>query len=513
METKKKIIRDVVHGYIKIDALTEKLINTYNFQRLKDIRQLTAQYVYPSATHNRFEHSLGVMHLAVQAFESLRPIFQGKGKTPEEIQSLDLHFQVAALLHDVGHAPFSHLGEYFFPPNHALHNAIQNKIRNIEYLKLHNVFAGGESNASKHELMSCYVILTKYYDILRQEFAKRHINLNIELVYRAIIGKTYKDVGTYWAENIIIRLLNSPTVDIDKLDYLMRDAYMTGASVPTIDTQRLLTNIQINKNTQTATFSPQALPVIQSIVEARDNMYLWVYNHHISVYTDFVIQYFIRHLIDNYEKDEDYRDKLNPQDFFSCEAIAERMVSDSDLWSILKRQLWSPCGEEEISPYTNIIVPQLLERRFLKPLWKTIYEFKHFMEEKVKDDLTREDFIDKLGASTPDYRVYIVNELRKRCDLSLGEIFIIPRSNKFYSLAPETAFTVYINGAEKKIDSLLPQKDYGKLYDKVAFYVFCREDKDKKNKVTQEFINLINEKPFPAIEELQGQSTQLKWEI
>ncbi len=46
METKKKIIRDVVHGYIKIDALTEKLINTYNFQRLKDIRQLTAQYVY-----------------------------------------------------------------------------------------------------------------------------------------------------------------------------------------------------------------------------------------------------------------------------------------------------------------------------------------------------------------------------------------------------------------------------------------------------------------------------------
>ncbi|MDI9475528.1 MAG: HD domain-containing protein, partial [Bacillota bacterium] len=114
METKKKIIRDVVHGYIKIDALTEKLINTYNFKRLKDIRQLTAQYVYPSATHNRFEHSLGVMHLAVQAFESLRPIFQGKGKTPEEIQSLDLHFQVAALLHDVGHAPFSHLGEYFF---------------------------------------------------------------------------------------------------------------------------------------------------------------------------------------------------------------------------------------------------------------------------------------------------------------------------------------------------------------------------------------------------------------
>ena len=67
VDNKEKIIRDVVHGYITIDNLTEKLINTYNFQRLKDIRQLTAQHVYPSATHNRFEHSLGVMYLAVQA--------------------------------------------------------------------------------------------------------------------------------------------------------------------------------------------------------------------------------------------------------------------------------------------------------------------------------------------------------------------------------------------------------------------------------------------------------------
>ena len=100
-------------------------------------------------------------------------------------------------------------------------------------------------------------------------------------------------------------------------------------------------------------------------------------------------------------------------------------------------------GRRKLVPYTNIIVPQLLERRFLKPLWKTIYEFKHFMEEQVKDDLTREDVIDKLGASTPDYRVYIVNELRKRCDLSLGEIFIIPRSNKFYSLTRDCFYSIH----------------------------------------------------------------------
>ena len=81
----------------------------------------------------------------------------------------------------------------------------------------------------------------------------------------------------------------------------------------------------------------------------------------------------------------------------------------------------------------------------------------------------------------------------------MGKIFIIPRSNKFYSLAPETVFTVYINEGEKKIDNLLPQKDYGKLYNKVAFYVICRQD--KKDKVRQEFINHISEKPFLAVGE------------
>lgn len=173
MKSKAKIIRDVVHGYIPVDDLTEKLINTYNFQRLKDIRQLTAQYVYPSATHNRFEHSLGVMYLAVQAFNSLRPIFQDKGKTPEVLERLSLHFTVAALLHDIGHAPFSHLGEYFYPPEHALTAAIQSKIRNIEYTKVHDLFSNDAPKSAKHELMSCYVILSKYQTILQQQILKR----------------------------------------------------------------------------------------------------------------------------------------------------------------------------------------------------------------------------------------------------------------------------------------------------------------------------------------------------
>lgn len=468
--------------------------------------------MYPSATHNRFEHSLGVMYLAVQAFNSLRPILQDKGKTPEELERLSLHFTVAALLHDIGHAPFSHLGEYFYPPEHALTAAIQSKIRNIEYTKVHDLFSNDAPKPAKHELMSCYVILSKYQTILQQQFANRNVQLDIEFICRAIIGATYIDVKTYWAENIMIRLLNSPTIDIDKLDYLMRDAYMTGISVYAIDTPRLLQNIRINDKTLNVTFNPQALPVIQSIIETRDNMYLWVYNHHIAVYTDFVMQYYIRHLIKNFEDNSGLRDTLNPQEYFSCDAIADRMVSDSDLWCIIKRQLGAPGDDEGLSLYSKIVVPQLMERRFLKPLWKTIYDFKHFMEDQIKDDMIREDVIKKLGdPDIQEYRVYVAHELRTRCDLSLGEVFVVPRSNKFYSLAPGTVFTVYIDGGEKKIDTLLPQKDYSKLYDKVAFYVFCRGD--KKDAVRDQFIKLINEKPFPAKEDLPNPVTRLKWEM
>ena len=67
-----KIIRDLVHGYIEINENEEGIINTFNFQRLKDISQLTAQHLFPSATHTRFEHSLGVMALTKKAFKSLK---------------------------------------------------------------------------------------------------------------------------------------------------------------------------------------------------------------------------------------------------------------------------------------------------------------------------------------------------------------------------------------------------------------------------------------------------------
>ena len=256
-----KVVRDLVHGYIEIDTLEEKIINTPHFQRLKDIRQLTCQHVFPTATHNRFEHSLGVMHLANEAFENLKKSLSVEHKIEEAIYNkLLFHLKIAALLHDVGHAPYSHLGERYY-----LLSEIRRKISEIIKKNDLKIDGGIFSHGSKHELMSCYILFKKYHDVI--ESGKKNISVDFELICRCIIGANYTETSK-WPENIIIELLNSKKIDTDKLDYLMRDAYMTGVSVPPIDIGRLYKYIYINPSTKSITFCSQALPVIQNIIDA-----------------------------------------------------------------------------------------------------------------------------------------------------------------------------------------------------------------------------------------------------
>src|SRR5918994_1899048 len=107
-------ITDPIHKYIRITDLEKKLIDTEVFQRLRKIRQLAgAHLVYPSAQHTRFEHSLGVMHLAGLAAETL--LDKGYITNKEDVESL----RISALLHDIGHGPFSHLFEEVLSENES----------------------------------------------------------------------------------------------------------------------------------------------------------------------------------------------------------------------------------------------------------------------------------------------------------------------------------------------------------------------------------------------------------
>lgn len=118
MET--KLIKDPVHGYIKIRKdYIKNIIDSCEFQRLRNIRQTSYDSLYPGSSHNRFIHSLGVYYLGVKSFESLKRNTQeqiGEKKIEDAIgdwEALKNTFEVACLLHDVGHTPFSHMGEDF----------------------------------------------------------------------------------------------------------------------------------------------------------------------------------------------------------------------------------------------------------------------------------------------------------------------------------------------------------------------------------------------------------------
>ncbi|WP_435063914.1 HD domain-containing protein [Halobaculum sp. EA56] len=177
-------IKDSVHDHISVDGVAADLLDTGPVQRLRRIAQLgTVKLVYPSANHTRFEHSLGVYHLADRALSSL-----GVGGVEAE------RVRAAALLHDIGHAPFSH---------------------NVEEL-LHR------HTGLYHDDVSDLLVDTEVGDVLLAH------DLDPERVAGLIAGE-----GQYGQ-------LVSGELDVDRMDYLVRDAHHTGVPYGTIDHERLI---------------------------------------------------------------------------------------------------------------------------------------------------------------------------------------------------------------------------------------------------------------------------------
>ncbi len=211
-----KIIRDAVHGDILINEIEKKVLDSAPMQRLRYISQLPGiSSVYPSATHTRFEHSLGVLHFT--------DIFTKNLKLSEEDREA---LKIAALLHDVGHSAFSHVGE--------------------EILK----------NFS-HEKNSLKIFKEKIAPLVESR-------LNAKKIEKYLKGKGY---------GIII----SGDLGTDRLDYLLRDSYFTGGVYGKIDAQRLLDSMEIYKNKLVV--PEKSISTAESLLLARYFMFSAVYLH------------------------------------------------------------------------------------------------------------------------------------------------------------------------------------------------------------------------------------------
>lgn len=300
---KSTIIKDAVHGYISIPKpIMREIIDTETFQRLKNIEQTGMEALYPSATHNRFTHSLGVYHLSKMSFAQFRKNVKTDFETIyNEIQNKftqcaddvwdrwELMFQLASLLHDCGHSPFSHTLEFIYdlPVEKTLNDRLVENMsdqfkEDIGYNSYREVGNTKNICGAPHERMSSLFIKMKgqdyFYDkveCLLKDYVNQFLpNSNvyqkdnnifdddIEFMIRMIIGcrynfdkadeycaKKYYDSKRNWyteleLRNCIINMLNSK-LDVDNLDYVIRDSKYSGYVNQNVDIERLLSSLTI----------------------------------------------------------------------------------------------------------------------------------------------------------------------------------------------------------------------------------------------------------------------------
>ncbi|MFL0377963.1 HD domain-containing protein [Paenibacillus amylolyticus] len=239
--TEEKVFKDPVHNYIHVqDPVIWQLINTPEFQRLRRIRQLGTSYLtFHGAEHSRFSHSLGVYEITRKIISQFERSHYSDWPKEEKIVAL-----CAALLHDLGHGPFSHSIEEAFDMN--------------------------------HEEWTCRIITgdTEVGAILRRyapDFPEK---------VASVIQKTYE-------KPIVVNLVTSP-LDADRMDYLLRDAYFTGVNYGTIDLDRILRMLRPYHGR--IVVKESGMHAVEDYLMSRYQMYWQIYFHPVTRSSEIILR-------------------------------------------------------------------------------------------------------------------------------------------------------------------------------------------------------------------------------
>ena len=262
-------IRDVIHTFVYFNNDEKKVIGSRYFQRLRHIKQLSmTNYVYPGAVHTRFEHSIGTMELAGRAFDVLFDRKNRHSKSVEQLkEQLDdnilvnwrCHLRMAALLHDVGHPPFSHATESLFPV--------------------------GEN----HETMTKKIIMESELTDMLQNGCD--IPYNPSLIAKLAVGPKYFQSEPFKNWQLLLNeIIVGDAFGVDRMDYLLRDAHHCGAVAGKFDHDRLIQTLRIllpprkigERSEISIGIEHGGIHPTEALLVARYFMYMQVYFHRVS---------------------------------------------------------------------------------------------------------------------------------------------------------------------------------------------------------------------------------------
>jgi HD superfamily phosphohydrolase len=294
-----KIVVDSIHGDIHLTPCEREVVDTPSFQRLRYLKQLAmSQMAYPNATHTRFAHSLGVFAIMARIVEIAKKTGQIvlSNKQQEDLR-------LAALLHDVGHYPYSHLMERI------------DKVKLIE----EQVKLGSETKRPldrsgapypEHDLVGTFIV-TEQNDLLEAVGGKRRAKVIANLFGPK---RPTKD-----ERNLQLSKLVHSSLDMDRLDYLLRDSQATGVPYGQIDINYLLNNLKVSPSGMVG-ISEKAVPAAEQFLFARFFMHRTVYYHKTTFGMEEVCRQLLRRLRDQ-EKYEIPKDA----------AGIKRLVTSDDL--------------------------------------------------------------------------------------------------------------------------------------------------------------------------------------
>ena len=267
-------VRDPIHGAISVSAREVAVLDDPFVQRLRNILQTGfSYYPFPGAVHSRYIHSVGVMHLAGRAFDAAFSEYQFS--SPAVRQRLRECVRLAGLLHDVGHAPFSHCTEFAMPPLSELGVKAYSDSVSRER---------GDRRASHEDYTIAILTMSSVAEKIAAGFDFTAVHV------AALISREVEVTDDFFIDNgldfrRVLSQLISSELDVDRLDYLVRDSYFSGAKYGQVDVNWLINNLSlhIDGGEVSLAMRRRAIYAFDDFMVARYHMFVMVYFHHKSV--------------------------------------------------------------------------------------------------------------------------------------------------------------------------------------------------------------------------------------